>query len=227
MRNACLSLALCLVTLLPDAIAHGNAQTLLSQNLPFQIVTQNLPVPVAGQQYRVQLKVVGGQPPYHWSILGNPLPDGLRLDPQRGVILGKPVSSTEFSVQVQVADSSEPPLVITKLLVASATAPLTVTWAAAPQVAQSNIVGAVRVSNGSKDTMDMTVIVMAVNEVGKAFALRYEKLNLAAGMDSPDLKFDVFVPSGQYVVHADAVGEVADKNAIYRDRRQVDGLAVQ
>jgi hypothetical protein len=202
-------------------------QTPVPQTPPFQIATQKLPLPIVGQRYYVPLKVVGGSPPYQWSLPQGQLPAGLTLDAQKGIIFGRPASAGEFSVLVQVADSSEPPLVITKLLVAAATAPLTVAWATAPQVAQSNIVGAVRVSNGSKDTMDMTVIVMAVNEIGKAFALRYERLNLAAGMDSPDLKFDVFVPSGQYVVHADAVGEVADKNAIYRDRRQVDGLAVQ
>jgi hypothetical protein len=202
-------------------------QTPVPQKPPFQIITQKLPLPVVGQRYYVPLKVVGGSPHYQWSLPQGQLPAGLTLDSQKGIIFGRPTSTEEFSVLVQVADSSDPPLLITKLLVASATAPLAVTWAAIPQVAQSNIVGAVRVSNGSKDTMDMTVIVMAVNEVGKAFALRYERLNLAAGMDSPDLKFDVFVPSGQYVVHADAVGEVADKNAIYRDRRQVDGLAVQ
>ena len=202
-------------------------QTPSSQKPSFQILTQNLPSPVVGQRYYVPLKVVGGSPPYQWSIPQGRLPAGLTLDSQKGIIFGRPTSADEFSVLVQVADSSEPPLVITKLLVAKTTAPLTVTWAASPQVAQSNIIGAVRVSNGSKDTMDMTVIVMAVNEVGKAFALRYEKLNLGPGTDSPDLKFDVFVPSGQYVVHVDAVGEVAAKNAIYRDRRQVDGLAVQ
>ena len=199
-----------------------------AQQPSFQILTQNLPLPVVGRRYYVALKVVGGSPPYQWSIPQGRLPAGLTLDAQRGIIFGRPQSADEFSVLVQVSDSSgPPPLVITKLLVAHATAPLTVTWAAAPQVAQSNLVGAVRVSNGSKDTMDMTVIVMAVNEVGKAFALRYEKLNLGPGTDSPDLKFDFFVPSGQYVVHVDAVGEVAAKNAIYRDRRQVDGLAVQ
>jgi hypothetical protein len=212
---------------LQASIRRAEAQTSPPGKPLFQIVTQTLPLPVIGQRYNVPLKVVGGQPPYRWSLQGGALPTGLSFDSQHGVIFGRAASDREFSLVVQVADSSQSPLVVTKLLVASATAPLTVTWTAAPQVVQSNIVGAVRVSNGSKDTMDMTVIVVAVNEVGKAFALRYERLNLAPGSDSPDLKFDVFVPAGQYAVHVDAVGEVADKNAIYRDRRQQDGLVVQ
>ena len=193
----------------------------------FQIVTQNLPVPIPGQRYVAPLKVIGGQPPYHWSIQNTPLPAGLTLDPDTGIIRGRPQLDQTFSVVVQVADSSQPPLIITKLLVAGSTAPIKVEWVGIPAVVQSNIVGAVRASNGSKDTVETTVIVVAVNEVGKAFALRYEKLNLAPGSESPDLKFDVFVPSGSYTLHVDAVGEVAAKNAIYRDRLELNGLAVQ
>jgi len=209
------------------AISSATAQSPPPKPL-FQIVTQNLPLPVAGQRYSVALKAIGGQLPYHWSIQDPTLlPPGLFFDAQRAVIFGRPQSNHEFSVLVQVSDSSQPALTVSKLLVAASGAPLTVTWTANPEVQSTNIVGAVKVSNGSKDTVDTTVIVVAVNETGKAFALRYERLNLPPGTESPDLKFNNNVPSGQYSVHVDAVGEVAAKNAIYRDRRQVDGLAVQ
>jgi len=208
------------------------APSLRSQEAPrrkplFQIVTQSLPVPVIRQPYDVTLKAIGGQRPYRWSIQGKPLPQGLELDADTGEISGMPVSNREFSVLVQLTDSSNPPLTITKLLMAGAAAPLTVIFTDPPHVHDSNIAGAVRVSNGSHDAIDTTVIVVAVNEVGKAFALRYERLSLPPGADSPDLTFDVFEPSGQYSVHLDAVGEVASKNAIYRDRRQLDGLIVK
>lgn len=193
----------------------------------FQILTPNLPVPVARTNYEVELKAVGGKPPYHWTIQGNPLPAGLALDENRGVIAGLPVTNHEFSVVVQVSDSSEPRLVVAKLLVASAGAPLTVRWTVPPHVIAGNLSGAVRVSNASKDLMDMTVIVVAVNELGKAFALRYERLNLAPGTETPDLQFDSALPLGQYTAHVDAVGEVAQKKAIYRDRREQGGLVVQ
>ncbi len=157
----------------------ARTQSQPSDKPAFQIVTQNLPATVPGQRYVAPLKVVGGQPPYHWSIQNTPLPDGLTLDPDKGVIHGRPQSDQTFSVVVQVADSAQPPLIITKLLVAGSTAPLKVEWVGIPAVAQSNIVGAVRASNGSKDTVETTIIVVAVNEIGKAFALRYEKLNLA------------------------------------------------
>ena len=194
---------------------------------PFQIVTANLPLPDVGKPYAIQLRAVGGKPPYHWSIQTGALPAGLNLEPQRGLISGTPQSNDGFSVLVQITDSSDPPLYQTKLLVASVQAPLTVRWTAIPQITQSNVVGAVRVKNGSKDTVDMTVIVVAVNETGKAFALRYEHLQLASGVETPDLQFNLSLPLGQYTVHADAVGEVPAKKAIYRDRREMSGLVVQ
>jgi len=228
---ACAGSALCVTIVLLLAALPGHAQT--AAKPLFQIVTDKLPLPEEGRgrPYFVQLQAVGGKGPYHWSLESR-LPTGLVFDAARAVISGRTYfgqdpSLREFSVTVQVSDSSQPPLVVSKLLVAASTAPLTIEWSAAPSVVQSNISGAVRVTNGSRDAVDMTIIVVAVNEIGKAFALRYEKLNLPPGNQSPDLKFDVFVPSGHYSVHADAAAEVAAKKAIYRDRREVDGLAVQ
>lgn len=211
------------------ALSPGFAQSAPTQRpaRAFQIITANLPLPEAGKPYSVQLRAVGGRPPYRWSVPTGALPLGLNLDPGSGAISGTPQSNNEFSVLVQVTDSSSPPLYQTKLLVASAEAPLTVRWTAVPQIALSNIVGGVRVKNGTRDVVDMTVIVVAVNEIGKAFALRYEHLNLASGAETPDLQFNSRLPLGQYTVHADAVGEVAAKKAIYRDRRELGGLVVQ
>lgn len=198
-----------------------------TQPRAFQIITPNLPPPVAGERYEAPLTVVGGKPPYRWSVAAASLPPGLILDEFKGIINGTPQSSDEFSVLIQVADASDPPLTLTKLLVASSGAPLTVRWTVRPHVTLSNISGAVRVANGSKDPVNMTVIVVVVNEYGKAFALRYENLQLLPGNETPDLRFDSSVPLGQYTAHVDAVGEVPAKKAIYRDRREVQGLIVQ
>ena len=216
---------LCMVGLLelaPSAAAQPRRRPAL------QILTPALPSPVAGEKYDVQLRAIGGRAPYRWSIQGGTgLPSGLSLDPSLGKITGTPESSDEFSVLVQVADAADPPLTHTKLLVAQSGAPLTVRWTERPHIVASNIAGALRVANGSRDMVDMTVIVVAVNENGRATALRYERLNLAPGKETPDLKFDVTLPMGEYVAHVDAVGEVAAKKAIYRDRREVDGLIVR
>jgi len=192
-----------------------------------QIVTPSLPAPKAGESYEVELRAIGGRAPYKWSLPEAQLPAGLVLDSNSGRITGTPDSSDEFSVLVQVTDSGDPPLRHTKLLMAASGAPLTVRWTVRPHIEGENIAGAVRVVNGGHDVMDTTVIVMAVNEYGRATALRYERLNLAPGKETPDLKFEVSLPFGQYVAHVDAVGEVPRKKAIYRDRHEVDGLVVK
>jgi putative Ig domain-containing protein len=216
--------AVCFIaTLCAVPIASAQAR----RRPPLQIVTPALPAPVAGEKYDVQLRAIGGHPPYLWTLQGGKsLPSGLTLDPILGKITGTPASSDEFSVLVQVADSAEPPLTHSKLLVAQSGAPLTVRWTVRPHIVANNIAGAVRVANGSHDTVDMTVIVMAVNENGRATALRYEHLNLPPGKETPDLSFDVSLPVGQYVAHVDATGEVPEKKAIYRDRHEVEGLVV-
>jgi hypothetical protein len=216
--------AVCFIAML---CAAPIASAQVRRRPPVQIVTPALPAPVAGEKYEVQLRAIGGHPPYRWTIEGQrTLPAGLSLDANSGRITGTPESSDEFSVLVQVADSLEPPLTHSKLLVAQSGAPLTVRWTVRPHVVDRNIAGAVRVANGSHDTLDMTVFVVAVNEYGRATALRYERLNLPPGKETPDLSFDVSLPIGQYVAHVDAVGEVAKKKAIYRDRREIEGLVV-
>lgn len=193
----------------------------------FQIVTSNLPLPEVGVEYKAELKAVGGRPPYRWSAMAQKLPPGLAFDSAHAIIFGTPQSDGEFSVLVQVSDSSEPPLTNTRLLVASAGAPLAIRWTDRPHISLDHLAGAVRVKNGSKDSVELTVVLVAVNEIGKAFALRYEHLTLAKGAETPDLKFDSSLPLGQYTLHADAVGEVPVKNVIYRDRREVERLIVQ
>ncbi len=221
-RTAAAACFLAMLCAAPIASAQASRRQAL------QIITPALPAPVAGEKYDVQLRAIGGRPPYRWTIQGGTaLPAGLSLDANSGRITGTPTSSDEFSVLVQVADSAEPPLTHTKLLVAQSGAPLTVRWTVRPHIVASSIAGAVRVANGTHDTVDMTVIVVAVNENGRATALRYEHLNLPPGKETPDLTFDVSLPVGQYVAHVDATGEVPEKKAIYRDRREIEGLIVQ
>jgi len=78
----------------------------------------------------------------------------------------------------------------------------------------------VTVTDGTNTDFDLTVIVVAVNEIGKAFALRYEHLDLKANAAPSEIDFSSSVPRGAYVVHVDAVAEVPSKNAIYRQRLQ-------
>jgi hypothetical protein len=214
--------AVALLLLLPMGVAQSS-----SRARPLQIETKTLPQTQAGIPYKFQLKASGGVLPYRWAVLSKPLPANLQLDPRTGIISGTPRTSTPFSVLVQVRDSSQPPLTYSKSLSAARQAALAVQWTAQPRVAGANLAGAVRVRNGSKDEFDLTVIVVAVNQFGKAFALRYEHLSLAPDSDTPDLAFQSSLPLGNYTVHVDAVAEVPAKKAIYRDRLQQEGIAIQ
>jgi hypothetical protein len=99
-------------------------------------------------------------------------------------------------------------------------APLSIEWTAAPHLDASTISGTVTLSNQTNQDFDQTVIVLAVNEVGKAFALGYQHFTLAHKSTSAPIKFSSLLPPGRYVIHADAIAEVAAKGAIYRARLQ-------
>ena len=79
------------------------------------------------------------------------------------------------------------------------------------------------VSNTTPDDIDLTFIVMAVQDNGRATAIGYQRLVLRRGMLEQELPFGETLPRGSYVVHVDAVGEVAATHLIYRDRMQTPG----
>ena len=65
------------------------------------------------------------------------------------------------------------------------------------------------------------MIVVAVNEYGKAFALGYQHFVLAASTTSPVVPFQMQqMPRGRYRVRADAVAEIASKKQILRANKE-------
>ncbi len=193
---------------------------------PFQILTTHLPRPRQGQSYNVQLQATGGQPPYTWRVAQGKLPEGLSLNAQSGEISGLPRANEPFSVLIVLSDSSQPPLEVTRLLPASATAPLTLEWAQKPQVSGQELKGEIAVRNTSGQTLSLTVIVVAVeNDTHKAFSLRYSHHQLTNRQSTGALPFTVFLPPGAYTVNIDAVGEVSPA-VIYREHQEVTGLTV-
>ncbi len=95
--------------------------------------------------------------------------------------------------------------------------PLEIEWTHEPQLQEDGIYGAVKVSNASGEDNDLTVIIVAVNQIGKAFALGYQRLTLAKS-SSQEIPFGASLPIGTYIVHADAVAEIPSKNVIRRTR---------
>jgi hypothetical protein len=92
-------------------------------------------------------------------------------------------------------------------------------------VNSNRIEGSVEVSNTTPDPIDLTFVVLAVAENGRATAIGYQRFVLAR-TGSKELPFGDTLPRGTYVVHVDAVGEVATRNLIYRERLQTPGMQV-
>jgi len=187
--------------------------------VPLSVLDEPLPTLVAGIEVRIQLHATGGLPPYNWSVAYGDLPPGITLDPT-GVLIGHATKPGAFSVTVNVTDSARPANTINKELRTEVTAALVLDWSRPPQVHGNSIDGAVQVSNGSKDDFDLTVIVVAVNEIGRATALGYRHLTFKAGTANFEIPFGATPGLGNYIVHADAVAEIPAKNTILRQRMQ-------
>ena len=211
-----------LFTLLFFVVGSACAQT---PGAPLAIETESLPKTALRQNYFFELRSRGGTPPLHWEVVSGALPPGIALDAASGRLAGAATAVGEFHLTVRVADSMERSQRVSRDLVLKVVAPLAVEWKSYPRVEGNNAIrGAVLITNGTEDGLDMTFIAVAVNEIGKAFALGYQRFMLAPDSTSPQLDFGSTLPAGKYVVHVDAVGEVSSRGAIHRARLQTSDV---
>jgi hypothetical protein len=195
-----------------------------AQATPLSIVTQPPPSAIVGRPYTFQLAAKGGVPSYTWRLAegSGPLPPGLQLEPKLGSISGVPTAAGDFSFSLVVTDSGGPSAKDVKPFVIHIPSALTLDWKQPPSASKEAITGSVVVSNQTGQTVDLTVVIVAVNEVGKAFALAEQHFPLPPQTDSPTISFggDSKLPFGKYIIHADAIGEAASAKQIYRTRKQ-------
>jgi len=93
----------------PVPMATATLRLTVYNGSPLLVTTTSLPAGIAGLAYSATLAASGGTPPFTWSIASGSLPPGLNLDPNSGVISGKPTAPSTSSFTVQVADSGSPP----------------------------------------------------------------------------------------------------------------------
>lgn len=199
----------------------------LAQAPRLTITTGSLPVGIAGTAYETRFVADGGRQPYAWSVHEGALPPGLVLDAKTGALTGMPTAAGEFQFTIALADSSVPGNAIERKYTLVITAAMTIRWIAPPRVSGEEIRGSLEVANQTSRPFDLTVIVLGVNEVGKAFALGYQHFTLRPGTKSPPIPFESTLPYGTYVVHADAVAEVKAINTIYRARMQTNPMVIK
>jgi hypothetical protein len=192
---------------------------LAAQAPPLAVVDEPLPPIDAGVDFHILLHATGGVPPYVWSVANGDLPDGVTLTPE-GLLAGRPAKPGAFTFTLRVEDSGHPAHSINRDLRVVVATSLLIEWLQPPKVRDNRIDGAVQVSNGSDDNFDLTVIIVAVADNGRATAIGYEHFPLKAGATSVKIPFGNTLPHGAYVIHADAIAEIPARKAILRQRLQ-------
>jgi Putative Ig domain len=171
-------------------------------------------------RYYFQFETHGNTvPPVHWRVDNGTLPPGLKLE-ANGVLHGEATRPGEYGFTLSVTDSSVPPQAVQRHFIIKIINALVLTWKDPAHVSGSRIEGSVLVTNTTADDIDLTFIVEAVAPNGRATAIGYQHFVLPKATVEKELPFGENLPSGDYLVNVDAIGEVARRNAIFRERMQ-------
>ena len=188
-----------------------------------QDLQMQLPPPqgaIVGQAYTLPLTVTGGAMPYTWSLVSGNLPPGLRLQPHKGNIVGTPTTAGTYKFTIAISDSNIPQAQLSRDLSIQVIEGITVNWQDAPAVHGNKLSGSAVVSNQTGDEFVLTVIVVAVNQIGRATALGYQHFKVAPGSTSPVIPFGSSPGMGTYYVRIDAVAHRTGKKHIFRANKQ-------
>lgn len=187
---------------------------------PLTIATSSLPNGEAGVPYHVTLQVHGGVNPYTWQLAqGSHLPPGLHLHQHSGNITGTPAEAGEYHFSVTLTDVNAPPDHAQRDFTLVVVAGLTVEWKRAPKVSGTWIAGSVVVANHTDQPANLTVIVVGVNQIGRATALGYQHFTIQPQAEQ-EIPFGSTPGPGNYTVRADAVAHFTRHNTILRAHKQ-------
>jgi hypothetical protein len=161
-------------------------------------------------------------PTLHWSVIKGALPPGIKLD-DNGLLHGEALRAGEFQFTIAVKDGGQPQQAVQREYVIKVVDAITIAWKVPAHVNANRIEGSVEVSNTTADDIDLTFDVKAVDENGRATEIGYQHFPLKKGTLAMALPFGETLPNGGYVVNVNVVGEVAKRNAIYRQQLQTQG----
>jgi hypothetical protein len=147
------------------------------------------------------------------------LPPGIRLE-ENGLLHGEAERAGEFRFVVSARDGGQPQQAVQRGFVIKVVEAITLVWKNSAHVAGNRIEGSVQVSNTTADDMDLTFDVKAVAENGRATEIGYQRFPLKRGTENMALPFGETLPYGAYMVYVNVNGEVAARNAIYKQQLQ-------
>jgi hypothetical protein len=183
---------------------------------------RELPDGYPHRHYEFRFHARNGVSVLHWKVEKGVLPPGMKVD-DTGLLFGEPERPGEFQFTVSVTDGGNAQTAVQKGFLLRVVSGLTLNWKTPAHVNGNRIEGSAQVSNATPDDVDLTFVVMAVAGNGRATAIGYQHFVLKRGTVAMELPFGETLPRGGYVVHVDAVGEVAQRNLIYRERMQTPG----
>lgn len=205
-----------LLLLLILATVRGWAQPAPSPDA-ISITTKGFPKALLWEPYTASLQASGGTEPYHWRVVDSSLPRMLWLSDE-GIFTGGLNQPGEFEFTVLVRDNSNPPNQAKQKLVLKTEPPLTADWSRKAQVSGQRIDGSIKVSNHTGRDFDLTFIVLAVNDIGRATAIGYQHFPLKKNTVDMEIPFGETLSPGNYAVNVDVVGEELLSERIFRAR---------
>jgi putative Ig domain-containing protein len=211
-----------LATVLCALSATVVAQQAAATGPPLAVRTSTLDKGFLRQPYRFQLVSDGGITPLHWNVATGALPPGLSLSDD-GLLSGTPTAVGNYAIVLTITDSGKPPRSLNYPLTMQIVAPMLLDWNPAPKINGTRVEGGLKVSNQTGVEFDLTVVVMAVAEDGRATAIGYQHFTLKPQTINFPIPFGENLPWGAYQINADAVAEVASTNVIYRARLVSNG----
>jgi hypothetical protein len=199
---------------------QGDAGTGKAADEGLVIEPEELPQTYPHGDYHAQFQGRGNYVPVlQWKVQSGTLPPGIKLE-ENGLLHGSAERAGQFQFMVSVRDGSQPQQAVQRGYVIKVVDAITIVWKNPPHVAGSRIEGSVEVSNAAADDVDLTFDVKAVAENGRATEIGYQHFPLKRGTIGMALPFGENLPHGAYMVNVTVVGEVARRNAIYRQMLQ-------
>jgi hypothetical protein len=181
------------------------------------IFPKTLPKASLWEPYVTRLQATGGIEPYHWRLVAGSLPSRFSLN-ENGEVTGVLDEAGPSEFTVLVTDNNNPPKQRRQEFALTAETPLSADWLRKAQVNGQRIDGSIKVSNHTGRDFDLTFVVLAVNDIGRATAIGYQRFPLKKDTVDMEIPFGDSLSPGNYAVNVDIVGEEPVSRRIFRAR---------